>query len=178
VDDNYLKVTAVGGRGAGNRLAVINLAQWAGDYTTAGIGKISMDVKNLSDADLSLRLLIADSMAGPPEDSVFSKVPLLLPAGGDWTSPVFPIAPSDLVASAGSVATALANATELRIYHSAASGFPGEPIVAQLGMDNIRADGVPEAGSTALRLGLSAGALMAGRRRGRRVTSGSGPARG
>ena len=35
--------------------------------------------------------------------------------------------------------TALANAAELRLFHNPAAGFPGPTVVAQLGVDNIRA---------------------------------------
>ena len=45
--DNYLQLTSVGGSGAGNRLVVINLAQWAGNYTAAGVTFIGMDLRNL-----------------------------------------------------------------------------------------------------------------------------------
>ena len=56
VDDNYLLLTAVGGLGAGSRLTVINPAQWAGDYLAGGVESISMDLINLGQNYLSLRL--------------------------------------------------------------------------------------------------------------------------
>jgi hypothetical protein len=55
---------------------------------------------------------------------------------------VFPVTPDSLTAGLGSVEAALANTTLLRIYHSVAANFPNpifpiEPVVAQLGVDNI-----------------------------------------
>jgi hypothetical protein len=164
-DDNFLLLTAIGGVGAGNRLVVINLGQWAGDYTAAGVTAIRMDLRNLGDTELSLRMFIENPTAGPPTDTAFSTTPFVLAPGSGWQSAVFPIAAADLTAGAGSVATALSTATAIRIFHSAAAGFPGEPIVAQLGVDNITA--VPEPGAAWL-MGLGLAGLAAGAVRRRR----------
>jgi hypothetical protein len=146
-EDNYLRLTAVGGGGAGGRLVVINfMGQWAGDYIAQGFNAIEMDVNNLGNSDLSLRLLFADPGAGPPANVAVSQVPIVVPAGSGWTSISFPIGPSHLLGLAGEVDEALRNTTELRLFHSADPTFPGPAIVAQLGVDNIRA--VPETGAT------------------------------
>ncbi len=143
VDDNFLLLTAVGGNGAGNRLSVINLAQWAGNYPAAGVNTIWMDVNNLGGADLSLRLLVADPAGGPPNNQAFSTNAIVVPANSGWTSVVFPLGVADLTASFGTVTAALTNATELRIFHRPAAAFPGEAVVAQLGVDNITAAPLP-----------------------------------
>ena len=150
--DNYLLLTAVGGGGPGNRLSAINpSAQWAGDYTSGGITTIAMDVNNFGNSDLALRLLFADPLSGPPNNLAFSSEAVAVPAGSGWISILFPITAESLTAGLGSVDTALANATEVRVFHSAADTFPGESIVAQLGIDNIQATAataVPEGSST------------------------------
>ena len=162
-DDNYLLLTALGGGGAGSRLSVINLAQqWQGDYLTAGVHAITMDVKNFGTADLALRLLVADPTVGPPQNEAFSSAAIVVPAGSGWTRAIFPFTPGDLTASLGTVNAALTTATELRIFHSAAAGFPGEPIVAQLGVDNITAVPVP---ASLLLLGSCGLTLVALRRK-------------
>ena len=124
-----------------------------------------MNLINMGQTDLFIRLLISDPLVGPPENVAISTVPLLLPAGGAWTAADFLIAPGDLTAILGSSTTALTNAAEIRIFHSMALGFPGEPIATQLGVDNIHAGivtPVPEPSSVML---LCAGlaALTAGR---------------
>jgi hypothetical protein len=139
VDDNYLLLTAVGGAGAGSRLTVINISQWTGDYITAGINAIEMDLNNFSSTDLSLRLLFEDPLTGPPTNLAFSTAAISIPAGGGWTSVVFPIMPSDLTAGLGSVTNALTNTTAIRIFHNPAADFPGPAVVASLGVDNIEA---------------------------------------
>lgn len=162
VDDNFLLLTAVGGVGAGNRLTVINPAQWAGDYVAAGATGIAIDARNLGNTDLALRLLFEDPSVGPPSNQAVSSNAISLPAGGDWTHVVFPITPGDLTAVLGSVDAALSNATAIRIFHGATAAFPGGPIVAQLGVDNIRA--VPEPTAATL-LAFALGGLALVRRR-------------
>lgn len=174
-DDNYLRLSSLGGAGAGSRLVGINPTQWGGDYTAAGVVAISMDVNNLGATDLFLRLLFEDPTAGPPSNTAFSTEAILLPAGSGWTSVMFPILATDLTAGLGSVAGALANATTLRLFHSSSATFPGEAVAAALGVDNISALGsdgggggggtsVPEPGALGL-LGLGLAGLAMRRRR-------------
>ena len=146
--DAFLLLTAVGGVGAGNRLTVINPAQWAGDYTAAGITQIAMDVRNFGETELALRLLFEDPVVGVPSNQAFSTDAIAVPAGGGWTHIAFPVTPAALSAALGTVDAALSGATEIRIFHSTANDYPGESIAAQLGVDNIRA--APEPGGAAL----------------------------
>jgi hypothetical protein len=147
--DNYLQLTAVGGAGAGSRMTVINVSQWNGDYIGAHVNAISMDLRNLGPSDLHLRLFVADPMAGPPLDGAVSTLSVNLPFGGAWTSVLFPLDPGELTAVYGDVTLALKNARELRIINSSTATFPGEPVVALLGVDNIKAlsFSVPETSS-------------------------------
>jgi hypothetical protein len=157
--DNFLRLTALGGTGPGARLSVLNLSQWTGNYIAAGINSIAMDLVNLGNTDLSLRLAFEDPISGPPANIAFSQTAIFLPAGGGWTHAVFPIGISDLQAGLGDIGTALMNTTAIRLYHSPAANFPNpilpiESIVAVLGVDNVQAGGrtVPERGSTAILL--------------------------
>jgi hypothetical protein len=166
VDDNFLKLTSVGGAGAGSRLSVINLAQWGGDYLGSGVGGITMDVRNFGTTDLSLRLLLADpGVATPPGNIAISSNPILLPAGGEWTSVAFPIAIAGMTAVLGDVGTALQNATELRIFHGVVATAPGEALDSILGVDNIRAvSSVPDSSNVMLLSAIGLAALALGRR--------------
>jgi hypothetical protein len=157
VGDNYLNLTSLGGQGAGNRLTVINLAQWTGDYTTAGITEIAMDLRNWGVTDLSIRLYLENPMGGPPTDDAITS-PVLLPAGGGWTHVEFAIDSLSLTELTGDVDKLLTNVIALRIFHSPAAAFPGPPVAAMLGVDNItaqQAPAVPEPSTlTLLGLGL------------------------
>lgn len=140
-DDSYLLLTSVGGTGAGSRLVVFNGVQWAGNYSGAGVTGIAMDVNNFGPNPLQLRVILnaVSNFAG-------STLAIPLPSAGGWTSIFFPIAPEDLSAVFGSPADVLASVVELRLIHL--PGGTPEPIVASLGVDNIRA--VPEPSTLAL----------------------------
>jgi hypothetical protein len=170
--DGYLLLSAVGGAGPGGRLTAGNLSQWTGDYLAAGVDRIDMWVNNLGSSDLFLRLLIEDPMAGPPTNVAFSADPVAVLAGTGWQNIVFSLNQADLIAGLGSTAGALTNATVLRLFHGAADGFPGEPVVAQLGVDDIRASAaIPEPATWALMIvGFGAVGATCRRRRSPRAT--------
>jgi hypothetical protein len=158
--DNYLRLTSVGGYGAGSRLVGINVSQWQGDYITQNVLGISASVINLGVTDVWLRLYVRSDAGGGFNDAI-STAPIVLPSGSGWTNVVFPTTAAALSSINGSAATALAAVTELRILHSLNGAFPGEIIAAQIGVDDLAA--VPEP-STALLLGFGLLALAARRR--------------
>jgi hypothetical protein len=160
--DNYLRLTSVGGYGAGSRLVGINVSQWQGDFITQNVLGISASVINLGVTDVSLRLYLKSDAGGGFNDAI-SSAPIVLPSGSGWTNVVFPTTVAALSSINGSAATALAALTELRILHSANGAFPGEIIVAQIGVDNLAA--IPEP-NTALLIGCGLIALAARRRQG------------
>lgn len=163
--DNFLQLTSIGGGSAGSRLTAINLAQWSGDYVAAGVQAIAMSVNNTGSSDLSLRLFFEDPMGGPPANAAFSTNAVLVGAGSGWQTIVFAVRPQDLTAQTGSVLAALTGATAIRLYHSATPTFPGESLVAQLGVDNIGAlAAIPEPATWAMLIlgfGLAGGAIRA-----------------
>ncbi|HET8548321.1 MAG TPA: hypothetical protein VFL57_09970 [Bryobacteraceae bacterium] len=156
--DNFLLLTSFGGTGAGSRMSAINVAQWSGNYLAAGIGAISMDLRNLGNTDLTLRLLIADPMGGPPQNEAISQG-VFLPVASGWMSVTIPISAGTMTAQSGNVVTALTNATELRIFHSPTAAFPGPPIAASLGVDNIQAIPGPAIPEPATGIMASAGLI-------------------
>lgn len=152
VDDNYLRLTALGGGGPGSRLAVFNGVQWSGNYLAAGITAISLHVNNFGPNEAHLRLRFLGSAAGPTNDAAVTNA-IIVPPGSGWSLITFTIDPASLVTLQGSATAALTNASELRLFHNPAPAYPGPPagppaINVQLGIDNIRA--VPEASPLAL----------------------------
>jgi hypothetical protein len=151
-NDNYLQLGSSGGGSiAGGRLVVNNLfAQWAGNYTALGLTAISMDLRNLGNTDLAIRLLLENPDGGPPSD-IATTGAVVLPSGGGWTNVEFDLSPGALTALLGDVDALLANVTMLRIFHNDVADFPGPSVVATLGVDNITAIGaqqpVPEPGT-------------------------------
>lgn len=151
LDDNYMLMRSSGLAGAGGRLVVLNPAQWTGDYVAAGITAIRMDVNNLGNTDLFLRLLFEDPMGAPPENEAFTTA-VFLPAGSGWTPISFLVDPGSLIVEEGSALDALQNATILRIFSNPDAEGPdeAEPIAAMLGVDNIEAIATPEPSSLIL----------------------------
>jgi hypothetical protein len=158
--DNYMQLTSLGGSGAGSRLVGMNLAQWAGNYTAAGVTAIAMDLRNTGNTDLTIRLLFEDPMGGAPTNVAASNTSIFLAAGGGWTHAVIPVLSANLTALEGSATTVLSNTTLLRIYHSPTLTFPGPAVAGQLGVDNITA--VPEPATLAA---VGCGLLALARRR-------------
>jgi hypothetical protein len=143
--DAFLQVTSSGGAGAGSRLVAMNASQWAGNYLTAGFATVEMDLRNFGASDLVIRLLFDDPIPGPPENIAVSNFGALLPAGGDWVHVAFAVSVSDFSALLGDVASALSDATLLRLIHAPSVGF-ADPVAGILGIDNISAGPVPRPG--------------------------------
>jgi hypothetical protein len=143
--DAYLSIIAIGGTGPRSRLSAQNFDQWAGNYLAAGVGAISMDVRNFGETDLALRLLFVDLGAQGPVNTAGSTVAIPVAAGSGWQRVVFPIHPGALTGGVGTVTGALTGADELRIFHSPTGAFPPPAVVANLGVDNIAA--IPEPGT-------------------------------
>jgi hypothetical protein len=175
--DNYLLLTALGGGDSGSRMSVLNESQWTGNFT--GVQAIDMDVNNFGPDSLSLRLLFVNfPPGGPPPgptDIAWTLAPIVVPSGSGWTHISFDLSPLNLFAPFGTVAGALSDVNELRLFHNVAARFGGpgvgsEPVTARLGVDNIAV--VPEPTSMLLLASGLAG-LMAHRRRRRKGVSGN-----
>jgi len=161
--DSFLQIVANGSGGSGGRLVAMNGAQWAGNYLAAGIAAIAMDLRNLGQSDLTVRLYFEDPIPGPPVNEAVTTLGVFLPAGGGWTHALFPISPASLTVLQGSATTLLANTTVLRIFSGAAPDFPPAQVAGVLGVDNIQA--VPEPETFAL-LAVGLAFVAARRRRG------------
>jgi len=135
--DNYLHITANGGSSAGGKLVIINTTQWTGNYIGAGVQSVSMNIKNFSNTVLSLRI----ALRGPGGD-FWSVDPVIIAAQSDWQPIVFSIQPANLTGGVNVNAT-LAGVSTFRILHSLTGEFIGDPIAAQIGLDNITAASQP-----------------------------------
>lgn len=155
--DAFMRLGA-SGAGPGGKLVAISGPDWAGDYLAAGVTAITMDLRNFGASDLALRLLVE----GDAGSLAWSSSAVLLGAGSGWSGARFALTPADL--GGNQPALALASAHQIRLYHGAIAGFPGQDIVAQLGVDNIAA--VPEPAAAWMSLaGLAGLAALTTRRR-------------
>jgi len=140
--DPFLQIVANGSTSAGGRLTVFNQSQWRGNYNTAGVGSIEMDLRNLSGPPLSIRVVVRDAS----NDGYSSTIGVPLAADGQWHHAIFRLdgASMTAVGAPPTLSQVLSAATELRIIHSAAPALMGDTVMATLGIDNIRARPVPE----------------------------------
>ena len=160
--DAFLRVIANGGPGPGGTLTFFNFtAAWTGSYTSAGIAAVEMDLKNLTEAALQIRIEIKGSA-----NIIVSTASAQLTAFQDWTHFRIPIDAAGFASA--NAAVALANVSEIRLLHNPqATNSRFSPFVsAQLGIDNVRA--VPEP-STLLLLAAGFAGLAAAPRSRRRT---------
>jgi PEP-CTERM motif len=162
-DDAFLVITSGGVFGPGSRLTAFNIfGQWAGNYLTNGVGAIAMDLINLGQTELTIRLNFENPFAGG--DFAVTNTAITLDVGSGWTHVLFPIGLGQHTAVGGTVSGALANTSVLRIMH--APGDDPDAIAGVLGVDNITA-AVPEPGTIAMTLGGFGVLLLARRGRSR-----------
>ncbi len=151
--DDSLQITSVGGIGPGSRFVAFNGTQWAGDYPSAGVDMIVLDVNNVGAVTLNLRVAL-DGAGG--RFVTTASVPIFAVSG--WQTVGLSIAPADLTSAGGlGVNATLAAVTQLRVISAVNPTFQGDPIVAQGLVDNVIA--VPEPAQSLL---LAAGLPLVG----------------
>ena len=138
--DAYLENISSGGFGAGAKMIMFNDAQWAGNYNAAsGTNRLTADMANFGATMLHMRIAIR----GGPNQSVYASTSaVVLPTDGVWRAVLFDLTPSGMtnLAGADTLADVLGSVAELRILSAQAGpAASGDPIVATLGMDNLRA---------------------------------------
>ena len=160
--DFALRVTATGAvTGPGSKLVVNNnQPRWMGDYTAAGVEGVFLDVNNLSDVPLTIRVGL-DMPPFIPGGGRWVTSGVVVPAMSGWRTLGFSVLAQDLLpgdAFAVDPAVTLSNVGVIRVLHSPEPSYIGESIAAVLDLDNVQA--VPE---PSVSLGLAmGGALLAG----------------
>jgi hypothetical protein len=140
-EDNYIRVTSTGGGGPGSRLITLNeSAQWTGNFLTAQIGAVEMDLKNFGTTPLSMRIGLRNPSNS---EGLASAAPFTLPADGQWHHVVFPLS-GGAMTPGGSYSTVMSNAADFRILHGTNTDHRGETIAGSFGVDNVRTILVPE----------------------------------
>jgi hypothetical protein len=157
-NDRFIEVTAIGGKGPGNHLTTFNRNTWLGDYIGQGITAIEVDLENLGKVTLSIRLAFRASAAD--EQPGYLSAPIILAPGSGWQHAVFSIDSMSLtpIDNPADFNTFFSNNFgEIRFINEAGDAdLEGDPVVAQLGIDNIHA--VPEPNAAVL---TSVGGLLA-----------------
>jgi hypothetical protein len=142
--DAFLRVRSRGGFAAGSKPTAINSAQWSGNYTAAGVIRISADLRNAGNAPLSLRLQITRSLTAGGQSFVTAAV--VVPAASTWVRASWQVDAASLIpvdVVPGDPVAALTQVDQLRIFHNptATSSTAAPALVADYGVDNLRAEG-------------------------------------
>lgn len=134
--DGYLSVAAIN-----QSLAAYNRnSQWSGDYLSAGVNAISIDLANFGPSALEIRLQLDGG-------SIFQSTnAFLLPPDSQWHRVVFSLALPDLTLvhqKVGGYTDTMSDLSGLNIRHQPGGpSIGGFPITSTLGIDNVTA--VPE----------------------------------
>ena len=88
VGDRYIQVVS-GTFGGGPRLVTFNDSQWLGNYLSAGVSEVRMDLRNFGPNPLPIRIAIREFSAGSTTPGYSSTTPFFLPADGLWHSASF-----------------------------------------------------------------------------------------
>ena len=140
VGDHYLQLTS--GTGGSDRMAMINTASWLNDFVAADVTGLTMDLKNFGTSSLPIRIAIRESSGGPSTPGYVTTQAYMLPADGQWHLGIpFLLDASSLtpINMPMPLSTDLANVADFRILSSVVPSTLGDPIDAQIGLDNITA---------------------------------------
>ena len=135
--DHALEVVGTGVFGPGGRVVTFNLLQWTGDYLSAGVTAVSMDLNNIGSTDLDIRLAVTG--AGGSYSTTAS---VFLASGSGWTNFVFPVGVSDWTPIGGfNLNATLSAVSQLRILNSPTPAYAAIIEGGDLLVDNITAQG-------------------------------------
>lgn len=159
--DAFLHLHSTGQGGPQSKMAAYNQSQWSGDFITAGIASIGVDLNNLGDSALVMRIVFFDTNRSTQWESLSSAS---LSAHSGWQHFSFSLDSSNFVQTEGSTsfASTLSAANQMMFRHNPNPSNGGVTILADLGVDNISANPVPEPASL---LVFSLGIPMLMRRR-------------
>ncbi len=167
--DHFMQITADSTSLGGNRLTAFNRVQWLGNYNTAGITAIEMDLNALTAASpLSMRIAFKSGTSTISPGYVSN--PFTLPNDGQWHHAVFPLDAADFTAinSPTAFGTFMSSPAEFRVIQSSAPSLNGNAIDAVVGVDNIHAIGQPVPEPTGVLLAAAGVSFLAGSLRRRR----------
>lgn len=120
-----------------------NSGNWEGDWTAAGVGRISLDVRNPTEFDLSIRLGIAGpgGVFGGGSGDTYATDAIVVPSGDTnaWHSITFNVLAEDFHNWQGiDIDAALTEVGHFRVFHNPSFNFIGTG-PAEFYLDNILA---------------------------------------
>lgn len=172
-NDPFLRLQS-DGNGSNGKLVVFNTSSsgpsaWSGNYVDAQIDTIAMDVINLGNTDINLRLAFGTGSAPVIGGGWLSSLQgIRVPAQQGWTRIEFPISALDLQGVQGvgtNFRSVMTNVAALRILHATSPDNNGSTITGTIGIDNISAlRRLPEPATGVAAIWISLAALHLRRR--------------
>jgi hypothetical protein len=144
---------------------------WQGNWQTANIRRLELDIRNDGVIPLNLRVAFSSSGGDPTFDPLFvpwwvSTTPVVVPADGLWTHVSFSVNDESLYtqySGSDSFDVVMQNVVEVKLFSSSSVFWTGDIMTASAVIDNIQAV-VPEPSSAAL-MGVAVYVLRLVRRR-------------
>jgi autotransporter-associated beta strand protein len=138
-NDSYLQVSS-GAFGGESKLITFNQVQWTGNYLAAGVGAISMSLKNFGGSTLPIRIAIRDATGGQTVPGYSSTNAFMLPADGQWHTAQFLLDAADMTpvgAGLPPLSIELTAVKDFRLLSAVQPAFIGDSISARIGVDDI-----------------------------------------
>jgi|GEM_PF-1942379 len=170
----YLKIAADGDGALGKMITFNQTSEWTGDYMSASVTGIRLDIANMSDFDnVHLRIALGNraSPQQPGGTWWISNTATLIPINSSWSNVFLPITESDMIVIGNlngesdndSFADTFSNIQSIRILSAVVLDSPiGDEFFGDVLVDNIAL--VPEPSTLPL-IGLGAGMLLLHRRK-------------
>ena len=139
--DRYLENLSGGGASAGGKMVMFSGAQWAGNYTAAGVTQLDASLVNLGPSPLFMRLALLSGT------SVYGSARAIeVPADGVWRRVTFGLTGDALarVEGTSTLADALSHVESVRMLSAEfRPALMGDGVAATLGLDDLRALRLP-----------------------------------
>lgn len=153
--NNYLNIAA-DGSGTFGKLITFNVnPEWTGDYFSAGVNGLRLDISNMSDSDTVHLRVVLGNRASPMESGGgtwwISQTAVVIPTLSPWMNVFLPLNESDLTVvgnipgeiGTDSYADTFSDIRNIRILSAVIPvGAVGDEFVGDVGLDNIAV--VPE----------------------------------
>ena len=139
--DGFLRIISTGAGQVGSRLAAMNqtASAWAGDYISADVVRIRVDLRNSGSNPATIRMAFSNT-GGISGNWWVTKQSIVLPANSDWqTEAIFSLAENDLSQVQGTIdyQTTFSNIVEARILVNPAESFQGEAVAHTIDCNNF-----------------------------------------
>ncbi len=145
--DHFLQVVSDGGFGPGSRLAAFNdEPDWIGDYLDAGASAFEADMVNFATTAAPVDMRVVLFGPGSTSNRFTSVDAVSVPNDGVWRHYSFSLSSDELMLVGGGASydDMITGVVRAMFRHDPVGGRQGMPVVATLGIDNIRLVGASD----------------------------------